>query len=56
MGDEEYGLAVLLELHHGARQRRLACVIQIRIGLIEDDEVRVSINRPGEADALPLPA
>lgn len=49
------GLAALLELAHGPEQGRFAHVVQVGVGLIEHQERWITVQSPGQSDALALP-
>ena len=56
MADDHHRRAPSLEFVNGAGQRSLTGLVQIGVGLVEDDEARVAVDRPGETYTLALPA
>ena len=56
MGDDDGGDAAGLERLERVQERLLAGQIEAGIGLVEDDEARVAVERAGQADALALAA
>ena len=56
MGDHDHGGAGALDPIQGAEQRRLAFLVEARIGLVEHQQARPAEQGAGEADALALAA
>jgi hypothetical protein len=52
MADDHHCRAPSLEFVNGAGQRSLTSLVQIGVGLVEDDQARVAVDRPGETYAL----
>ncbi len=55
MGDDHHRHPIGLEDLERAQQRLLAFVVEVGIGLVEDDQPRLAVERAGKRDALPLP-
>ncbi len=56
MGDQHHRLPLGAQGVDGLEQRHLPGVVEVGVGLIEDDKGRVVVDRPGQADALALAA
>ena len=54
MRDDNDGHAAFLEFSYGSQQRSLALVIQIRVSLIENDELGFAEDRAGQRNAFAL--
>ena len=54
MGDHDDDAAARPNAQNGAGQGVVAVAIEIGIGLVENDQERIAVKRPGEPDPLAL--